>query len=214
MDKNITWFSLLRRLWWDLRDPLERQYYGYWFISELPGLFGHNLRARYIAKRMKKAGVRLKVMAGTRFRSLENIEIGDDVNIGFDNFLQGRGGLTIGNKSSFAPGVKIWSSNHEYDDRDVPIRDQGHSDKPVVIGDDVFIGSNAFILPGTVLPRGCIVCAGAIVGSKPYQPFSILAGNPARVIGYRGGSHAPATEAAAQAPELTVERADADEARI
>lgn len=187
MSSSISWWALLRRLIWDLRDPAERVYYGYWLTSQVPGLFGNMLRGRYLAPRMKRAGKKLVVLAGTRFRSLERLEVGDNVSIGYDNFLQARGGLTIGNNVTLAPGVKIWSVNHNFDDPDVPMREQGHTLKPVVIEDDVFIASNAFVLPGTTLSQGCIVSAGAVVGGKVYRPYSILAGNPARVIGYRGG---------------------------
>lgn len=178
--------ALLKRLYWDLVDPDERKYYGYWLIWQVPGLFGSMLRARYLAPRMRRAGKNLIVNAGCRFRSIEMLEVGDNVQIGFDNFLQARGGLTIGNDVTFAPGVKIWSVNHKYEDPDVPISAQGHDSRPVTIGNNVFVGSNAFILPGVSLSDGVVVCAGAVVGSKEYPPYSILAGNPARIIGYRG----------------------------
>jgi acetyltransferase-like isoleucine patch superfamily enzyme len=187
MPDRVTWLQILRRLWWDLLDRNERVYLGYWFIWQVPGPFGNLLRSRYLARRMKSAGKNLVVMAGCRFRSVEKLVIGDNVNIGFDNFLQAHGGLTIGNDTSFAPGVKIWSVNHDYDDPDLPIVAQGSTPKPVLIGSNVFIAANAFILPGTTLSDGCIVSAGAVVGGKAYPPFAILAGNPARVIGYRGG---------------------------
>ena len=64
-----------------------------------------------------------------------------------------------------------------------------------MIEDDVFVASNAFILPGTTLSRGCIVSAGAVVNGKTYRPYSILGGNPARVIGYRGGMGPDKTDA-------------------
>jgi acetyltransferase-like isoleucine patch superfamily enzyme len=187
MAKRGGLLRLFRRLWWDLRDPKERVYYGYWLVWQVPGIFGNLLRAGYLGPRMKKSGRNLLVLAGCRFRSIENLEVGDNVSIGYDNFLQARGGLTIGNNVTLAPGVKIWSTNHNYDDPDVPVSRQGHTFKAVRIEDDVFIASNAFVLPGTVLSRGCVVSAGAVVGGKVYRPYSILAGNPARVIGYRGG---------------------------
>jgi acetyltransferase-like isoleucine patch superfamily enzyme len=199
MKNRPSWGDLLKRLRWDLLDEKERMNYVYWFIWQIPGIFGNMLRTRYLSKRMKRAGENLAIMPGCRFRSIENLEIGDDVNIGYDNFIQARGGLTIGNNVTTAPGVKIWSVNHEYGDPDAPVVDQGHSHKPVTIGDNVFIASNAFILPGATLPEGCIVSAGAVVGGKAYRPFSILAGNPARVIGYRGG-RAPGSEAGSDAP--------------
>lgn len=184
--ERITWRRILRRLVWDLRDPAERFYFVYWIIWQVPGLSGNMIRARYLSKRMKKAGSNLVVMPGCRFRSIEKLEVGANVSIGYDNFIQARGGLTIGNNVMTAPGVKIWSVNHDYDDPDAPVVDQGHTAKPVEIGDNVFIASNAFILPGVILPEGCIVSAGSVVGARAYRPFSILAGNPARVIGYRG----------------------------
>lgn len=187
MADRITWRMLLKRLRWDILDKRERMNLGYWFIWQVPGMFGNMLRSRYLCRYMKKAGTHVQIMAGCRFRSIENLEVGDYVNIGFDNFLQSIGGLTIGNNVSFAPGVKIWTTNHNIDDPDMPMRKQGQTHKPVIIGDDVFIASNAFVLPGAILPRGCVVSAGAVVGGKAYRPYSILAGNPARVIGYRGG---------------------------
>lgn len=208
MPDRMTRFDLLKRLWWDLRDPGERKYYGYWMVWQLPGMFGNLVRARYIKRRVKSAGDNFLVMAGARFRSVENLVVGDNVAIGFDNFLQARGGLTIGNNVSFAPGVKIWSANHDYSDADTPVSEQGHTEKPVRIGDNVFIASNAFILPGTELSEGCIVSAGAVVGGKAYPPYAILAGNPARIIGYRGGRKperiSKPVEAAAT-PELAAE---------
>lgn len=202
----ITWRMLFRRLRWDLRDPRERVYYGYWLVSQVPGLFGNMLRGRYLAPRMKRAGRGLVVLAGTRFRSLENLEVGDNVSIGYDNFLQAHGGLTIGNNVLLAPGVKIWSANHNVEDPDIPVREQGYTMKPVVIEDDVFVASNAFILPGVTLSRGCIVSAGAVVAAKTYRPYSILAGNPARVIGYRGG-RVPSSEPSADDRRVTAQAA-------
>jgi acetyltransferase-like isoleucine patch superfamily enzyme len=182
-------------------DPNERKYYGFWLISGVPGAFGSLLRARYLMPRMKTAGKNLTVLAGCRFRSLERLEVGDNVSIGYDNFFQALGGLTLGNNVATAPGVKIWSVNHNIDDAHSAVLQQGQSQKPVVIGNDVFIASNAFILPGVVLPDGCVVCAGAVVSAKEYKPYSILAGNPARVIGYRGTR----TDTEAQSATATVD---------
>lgn len=194
MGNQASWRELLRRLRWDLMDRDERKYYAYWLISEVPGLFGHMLRARYLAKHMKSAGTNLHVMAGCRFRSIECMEVGDNVSLGYDNFFQAIGGLTLGDHVATAPGVKIWTANHDYSDPDTPVLEQGGTAKPVVIGNDVFIASNAFILPGVHLAEGSIVAAGSVVGARRYRPYSILAGNPARVIGYRG-NRTPAEKA-------------------
>lgn len=184
---KVPWLAILRRFWWDLLDRPERLNLFYSLVWQIPGSTGDFLRVRHLAPRMKKVGSRLRVQSGTRFRSIENLEVGDNVTIGFDNFFQAKGGLKLGDNVICAPGVKIWTTNHNIDDPDVPVREQGHTNAPVVIEDDVFIASDAFILPGTTLSRGCVVSAGAVVNGKVYRPYSILGGNPARVIGYRGG---------------------------
>lgn len=75
----------------------------------------------------------------------------------------------------------ILTSNYGYDKPDIPMLRQPLKCKPVVIGDDVWIGANVVILPGVVIGQGAIVGAGAVV-TKDIAPYSIAVGNPARVI--------------------------------
>lgn len=178
-------FHTVKRLYWDLVDHGERQYYLYWFIWEIPGMFGNMVRAKFLSKRFKAAGNNLSVYAGSRFRSLEGISVGDSVTIGFDNFIQGFGGVNIGNDVSIGPGVKIWSVNHNVKAIDVLVNEQGLSEGEINIGNDVFIGADCIILPGVTLPDGVVILAGSVVNTKAYKPYSIIGGNPARVIGHR-----------------------------
>ena len=182
---NYSLLRLLKRLYWDLCDKSERQYYVYWLIFQIPGLFGNQLRGRFLGNRMKHAGKNFTVLAGTRFRSIENLSVGDNVSIGYDNFIQALGSVTIGDNVLLAPGVKIWSVNHGYKDTNIFIRNQMQSLAPVSIGNDVLVGANTFILPGVSIPDGAVIVAGSVVGKKSYKPYSIIAGNPARVIGFR-----------------------------
>ena len=55
--------------------------------------------------------------------------------------------------------------------------------KDVFIGDDSFIGARCVILPGTHIGKNCIVGAGSILTSKRYPDYSIIVGNPAKVVG-------------------------------
>jgi len=188
MERYMSEYSLMRilkRFYWDVLDPGERKYLLYYCISQFPGPAGNLLRGRFVAKKARSVGKDLLVMAGTRFRSIENLSVGDNVQIGYDNFIQALGGVSIGSNSMTAPGVKIWSVNHNYRDKNKLITDQGQTTSPVVIGCDVWIAANAFISPGVHLPDGCVVSSGAVVGVKDYKPYSIIAGNPARVIGFR-----------------------------
>ena len=185
MKKNDSFMKLFKRLYWDIIDKNERKYFGYWFIWQIPGLFGDKVRAKYLLKKFRRAGENLTVLAGTRFRSMENLSVGDNVSIGYDNFIQALGGITIGNNVGTAPGVKIWSVNHNYKNKNLLIEGQGQTCDPVIIGNDVLIASNSFIMPGVIIPDGVVVSAGSVVGKKPYKPYSVIAGNPARAIGFR-----------------------------
>jgi acetyltransferase-like isoleucine patch superfamily enzyme len=99
--------------------------------------------------------------------------IGDNVNVQMDCFLDGRGGLTIGNNVDLTPGVRILTEQHDVDS---PYYDTVK--KAVVIGDHVVVGSWALLLPGVTLGEGCVVGAGSVV-TRDVPPYTIVAGNPA-----------------------------------
>ncbi len=80
------------------------------------------------------------------------------------------------------PEVHIYATSHGYTDTGRPMRLQGYTPpRPVVIEDDVWIGTRAIILPGVRVGAGSIIGAGAVV-TKSVPPYSIVAGNPARVV--------------------------------
>jgi len=83
------------------------------------------------------------------------------------------------------PSVKIITRNHIFRDKTVPIRIQGETELPVVIGNDVWIGANVVILPGVTVGNGAIIAAGAVV-NKNIPEFTIVGGVPAKGIGMRG----------------------------
>lgn len=174
-----------KRMYWELKDRYGRFDYLLFFLRNLPGEFGFLVRQRYLSSYFEQCGCNLKIHTGARFRNVHQISIGDNVEIGVDNFLQAGGRLSIGSGTLLGPGVKVWTVNHRFEDPDRPIVEQGYDRIPVTIGANVWIGANAFIMPGVELGEGCIVSAGAVVGAKKYPPYSIIAGNPGRVIGNR-----------------------------
>lgn len=181
-----------KRMFWELKDRYGRFDYLLFFLRNLPGEFGFVLREHFIAPYFERCGKNLKIHTGTRFRNVHQISIGDNVEVGVDNFLQAGGNLTIGSGTLLGPGVKVWTVNHRFEDPDTPIVEQGYDRIAVVIGAHVWIGANAFIMPGVELGDGCIVSAGAVVGAKKYPAYSIIAGNPGRVIGNRKKEPKPA----------------------
>lgn len=114
----------------------------------------------------------------------ESLEIGDNVGIAANAFISVRGKVKIGSSTIFGPGVKIFSENHIFADRDTPIYLQGVSRKGVEIGEDCWIGANAVILDGVKIGRGCVVAAGAVV-NKDFEDYSVIGGVPAKIISSR-----------------------------
>ena len=159
-----------------------------------PGDYGMLIRARLLGPQLKSVGTDLTVREGVFIRNPHMIKMGSHVGVGDHVFLQAGGGLEIGDHVILGPGVKIWTQNHQYEDPDTPVRLQGTDYGPVKIDDDVWIGTDTFVMPGAHLQRGCIVAANAVVAGRVYKEFSILAGNPARVIGFRNAPKKAETE--------------------
>lgn len=76
------------------------------------------------------------------------------------------------------------TQNHETADTSIPMRLQTAPKLPVTIGDDVWIGANVIILPGIQVGKGAILAAGAVV-TKDVPDYTVVGGNPARVLKMR-----------------------------
>jgi acetyltransferase-like isoleucine patch superfamily enzyme len=107
--------------------------------------------------------------------------IGDNTWIGQNVFFHSAGGIRIGSNVGIGPNVMILTSYHKEAGRDVPILDSPLEFKEVVVEDDVDIGVGAILLPGVTVGRGTQIGAGAVV-TKSVEPFSVAAGNPARLL--------------------------------
>lgn len=176
---------LVQALQQDFSSSQSRFNYLNFFLSNLPGEFGIELRSSILPRFFYRAGKGVRVLQGARFNGVKHLEVGEGVIIGIDNFFQASAGLTIGDHTMTGPGVKIWTINHRTDSLDMPVQSQGYVRKPVEIGANVWLGANVFVMPGVHLPDGCIVSAGSVVGVKRYPPYTVIAGNPARVIAMR-----------------------------
>jgi len=123
--------------------------------------------------------------------SYASIHVGNHVNLGAGaTLLATRAEIRIGNHVMFGPGVTVRGGNHRFDvvgryiDTIQEVEKRSSDDLGVVIEDDVWVGGNATILHGVRVGRGSVIGASAVV-TRSVSPYSIVAGNPARVIGRR-----------------------------
>ena len=132
----------------------------------------------------------------TVFQCIGNgsIHIGDNSGCSSTVFSS-RCNITIGRNVKIGGNVRIF--DHDYHPLDykqrtnVYLPDTGIPSYPVIIGDDVFIGTNAFILKGVKIGDRSIIGAGAVVSIKNIPPDSLVVGNPAKIVSKSKNNVAP-----------------------
>lgn len=111
---------------------------------------------------------------------LYNISIGDNSGIGRDSFILAPEVVEIGENVMIGPQLIVYTANHGIA-RSAPMIDQPMVNAPVKIGNDVWIGVRATILPGVIIGDGAVISAGAVV-TKNVEPYTIVGGIPAKKI--------------------------------
>ena len=160
-----------------------------WFIRMLAPLYQHRGKHAVIHRsvRMDTPPYR-KFFLGDysvveSFACINNavgdVMIGDHTRIGLHNTIIGP--VTIGNHVNLAQGITVTALNHNFSDAEKRIDEQRVNTTPVVIGDDIWIGANAVILPGVTIGSHSVVAAGSVV-TKDVPPHSLVAGVPAKII--------------------------------
>jgi len=118
---------------------------------------------------------RIKLSPGT------NLILGDQVDLAWGVLITTGGGVEIGDRTLVGYNTQIFSANHVIPPRPQQIFISGHEKKKVTIGKDVWIGAGCIILPGVTVGEGAVVAGGSVV-TKDVAPFTIVGGNPAKVI--------------------------------
>lgn len=108
-----------------------------------------------------------------------DVLIGDHTRIGLHNTIIGP--VKIGDNVNLAQGITVTALNHNFNDPSKRIDEQGVSTSAVNIGNDIWIGTNAVILPGVSIGNHSVVAAGAVV-TKDVPAHTLVAGVPAKVI--------------------------------
>ena len=152
-------------------------------FSLFPGLPGNYFRAVFYRFALPQSHLEVAICFGTLFSQPDTsighrVYIGPQCNIGLCH---------IDKDTLLGSGVHILSGTgqHNFNDVDAPIQDQGGTLEKITIGADSWIGNNATVMAS--VGNKCIVGAGSVV-TRPVPDFSIVAGNPARVVKQRTGN--------------------------
>jgi acetyltransferase-like isoleucine patch superfamily enzyme len=146
-------------------------------VGRLPS---RTLRSAYLRLYLARFGSGTGVQMGCRFLNGRKVFLGDRNVINFDCLFDGRRhAIRVGNDVSIGPEASILTLGHDPQAPD--FADKGGD---VIIGDRAWICYRAIILPGVSIGEGAVVGAGAVV-SRDVEPYTIVAGSPARAVGQR-----------------------------
>ena len=150
------------------------------FLFLLPVRAVRKLKVFYIKKSIGHLGEGSPLYYGVIISCPNQVFIGDYVSIASDVRLvaSSQGSITIGDRCAIASGTRIVTATH--DPNVLPVSRVGIN-KSVIIGEDVWIGTAAIILPGVTIHDGAIIAAGAVV-TKDVPADCMVGGVPARLI--------------------------------
>jgi acetyltransferase-like isoleucine patch superfamily enzyme len=160
----VTWIHLARMV----------NFYGYAHVAQ---------------RRLLRTGSGLRMSPSVSLRNGGRITIGDGVHIGERSCLWAgnvHGRIVLGDKALLGPEVYITASNYGTE-WGTAVMDQPTIESDVIIGAGVWLGVRATVVAGVTIGDGAIVAAGAVV-TRDVPSGSVVAGVPAKVIGWRKGS--------------------------
>ena len=160
-----------------------------WYVRMLAPLYQHRGRHSKIYRSVRMDTPPYRKFSLGNYSVIESFScinnavgdviIGDHTRIGLHNTVIGP--VSIGSHVNLAQGITITALNHNFEDKKQRIDSQGVLTNPVILGDDVWIGANAVVLPGVNIGHHSVVAAGAVV-TKDVPPHSLVAGVPAKII--------------------------------
>ena len=137
------------------------------------------LESAYYKSRMNTGqGVRLRRPLLVRYP--RNIHVGNNVAINTNCTFLAHDTIRIGDNTMIGPNVTILTVDHDISRKGIEAH-TAHIPSPVTIGENVWIGANALILPGVTIGDNAVVAAGSVV-TKYVPENTVVGGNPAKSI--------------------------------
>ena len=172
---------------WLIMNPVQTR--PRWYVRMLAPLYQHRGKCSKIHRSVRMDTPPYRKFSLGNYSVVESyscinnavgdVIIGDHTRVGLHNTVIGP--VTIGSHVNLAQGITVTALNHNFAEKDLRIDEQGVSTNPVTIGNDIWIGANAVILPGVTIGDHSVVAAGAVV-TKDVPPHTLVAGVPAKII--------------------------------
>jgi maltose O-acetyltransferase len=146
--------------------------------------FGYTLRRKLVSIFAEKCGRNAIIKQNAYLGSALGLKLGNNTQIGANSRIGPH--VTLGNDVVMGPDVVLMTTSHAFDDLNLPIRLQGSlAIRPIVVEDDVWLGTRVVVLPGVCIGKGSVIGANSLV-TKNVPPYSVWGGIPAKHIRYRG----------------------------
>jgi len=162
-----------------LLKKIKNYYLTYLSEISLPRAITNKRRLKILKRIGATIEVPVRTMKGLEVRGGEQLVVRKGVSIGPEVLLDARMGLEIGESTVIAYQSIIWSLNHDYND--IHFKAKGAQ---TTIGKYAWVCSRSIILPGITVGDYAVVASGAIV-TKDVPPYAVVAGIPAKIVGYR-----------------------------
>jgi acetyltransferase-like isoleucine patch superfamily enzyme len=127
---------------------------------------------------------RSTIIFASSFSARPTLEVGNNTMIGHDTSFTIARRITIGNNCQISGSSRFFDSSGHATDAAERARHQPplpHQVRPITIGDDVWVAKQCIVFPGVTIGKGAIISAGSVL-RESVPPYSLVAGNPARVV--------------------------------
>ena len=153
-------------------------------LKLMPGVGGLIFRGVFYRMIFSSAGKKLIIYPNVHIIFSHKISVGKRVAINVGTYIDGRGGITMGDNILIGPNCVLSSTGHGTESTIIPMSEQPVQYGHIKIGNDVWIGANVFVKMGVTIHDGCVLAAGSVV-TTDVPPYSVYGGVPAKLISQR-----------------------------